>query len=263
MSSSFHPPLQHFRDALEASPLRLDIAALAVGAHCNEAGIDVDEGLSELDDLAAGVSDRTLPGILQFLFKDQGFGGEKDNYYDPANSYIDQVMLRRRGIPISLAIITIEVARRCNVPLFGVGMPGHFLVGCRDTEDIFLDPFEGTIIDKAAAHALFSDLHPSQEFRTEFLNETASDSIVLRMLNNLRMIHLRDRQISGLASVLELLVCFVDCPIDEFHRLAAALDALGRTDEAARHLDRAASRYGGTDADQMKARATQLWARLN
>jgi regulator of sirC expression with transglutaminase-like and TPR domain len=225
--------------------------------------MDVESELSKIDRLAEKISDHTLPGVIQFLFQEQGFGGEKDDYYNPANSYIDQVLQRRRGIPISLAIIIIEVARRCGVPLFGVGMPGHFLVGHREAEGVFVDPFEGKIIDGSAARDLFLVLHPGQEFRTEFLNETAPDVIVLRMLNNLRMIYLRDRGVSELTSVLELLVCLDDCPIDEFHRLASALDALGRTDEAARHLDKAANRYSGTDADQMRARATHLWARLN
>lgn len=262
MSSSF-PPLQRFQDALGESPLRLDIAALSIGAHCAETPMDVESELSKIDRLAEKVSDRTLPGVIQFLFQEQGFGGEKDDYYNPANSYIDQVLQRRRGIPISLAIITIEVARRCGVPLFGVGMPGHFLVGHREAEGVFVDPFEGKIIDESAARDLFLMLHPGQEFRTEFLSETAPDVIVLRMLNNLRMIYLRDRGVSELTSVLELLVCLDDCPIDEFHRLASALDALGRTDEAARHLDKAADQYSGTDADQMRDRATHLWARLN
>jgi regulator of sirC expression with transglutaminase-like and TPR domain len=225
--------------------------------------MDVESELSKIDRLAEKISDHTLPGVIQFLFQEQGFGGEKDDYYNPANSYIDQVLQRRRGIPISLAIIIIEVARRCGVPLFGVGMPGHFLVGHREAEGVFVDPFEGKIIDGSAARDLFLVLHPGQEFRTEFLNETAPDVIVLRMLNNLRMIYLRDRGVSELTSVLELLVCLDDCPIDEFHRLASALDALGRTDEAARHLDKAANRYSGTDADQMRTRATHLWARLN
>jgi len=263
VSSSFHPPLRHFQDALLESPLRLDIAALAAGAHCRQASIDVERQLSKIDHLAEEISDRTLPGIIQFLFQEQGFGGDKNSYYDPANSYIDQVLQRKRGIPITLAVITIEVARRCGVPLFGVGMPGHFLVGHRDAEGVFVDPFDGNIIDQSAARTLFLTLHPTQEFRPEFLSETAPKAIVLRLLNNLRMIHLRDRGVSELVSVLELLVCFDDCPIDEFHRLAAALDALGRTDEAARHLEKAAGRYRGTDAEQMRARATQLWARLN
>lgn len=262
MFSSF-PPLQHFQDALSKSPLRLDIAALSIGAHCGQTSTDVEKELSKIDRLAAEISDHTLAGIVQFLFQEQGFGGEKDDYYNPANSYLDQVLQRRRGIPISLAIITIEVARRCDVPLFGVGMPGHFLVGHREAEGVFVDPFEGKIIDEPAARALFLILHPGQEFREEVLSETAPNAIVLRMLNNLRMIYLRDRSVSELASVLELLVCFDDCPIDEFHRLASALDALGRTDEAARHLDKAANRYRGTDAEQMRARATHLWARLN
>ena len=262
MSSSFLP-LQRFQDALSESPLRLDIAALSIGAHCAETPMDVETELSKIDRLAAEISDHTLPGVIQFLFQEQGFGGEKDDYYNPANSYIDQVLQRRRGIPISLAIITIEVARRCGVPLFGVGMPGHFLVGHKEAEGVFVDPFEGKIIDESAARDIFLTLHPGQEFQTEFLTETTPEVIILRMLNNLRMIYLKDRGVSELTAVLELLVCLDDCPIDEFHRLASALDALGRTDEATRHLDNAADRYSGTDAEQMRTRATHLWARLN
>ena len=87
--------------------------------------------------------------------------------------------------------------------------------------------------------------------------------ILERMLNNLRMIHHQARNTPSLVAVLELLVCLPDCPLDEYHQLSSALELLGRVDEAARYLDQAADRYGGSDADQLRSQATRLWAKLN
>lgn len=243
--------------------MRLDRASLLLAAHIRPGAVDVEHQLRELDALAQEVSEPTLDGVARLLFRDLGFTGNSESYFDPANSYLDQVVARRVGIPITLSVLFIEIGRRVGVPLFGVGMPGHFLVGDRVDADVFVDAFAGTVLDTAGAQALFEAMQPQATFEPGFLAETSPAVIVLRMLNNLRMIHHRQRSTTELVAVLEMLTCLDDCPLEEYRHLASALELLGRVDEAARRLEEAADRYGGTDADQLSALATRLWARLN
>ena len=254
---------ERFRDALHASPVRLDLAALLIAAHCAPHEVDVDASLDALDGLAAQISEPTLDGVVRLLFRDLGFSGDRDGYYDPVNSYLDQVIARRAGIPITLSVIAIEVARRAGIPLFGVGMPGHFLVGDRVDNNVFVDAFSGSVLDAEGARQIFEGMQAGGRFEPSFLDETPPPVIVLRMLNNLRMIHGNARDTPAVVRVLELLVCLDDCPLEEYRNLAGALEQLGRVDEAARHLEAAAPRYGASDADQLWALAARLWARLN
>ncbi len=105
----------------------LDEAALLISAHANPE-LDVSSQLRRLDHLATQVDRGDSGGLCRVLFEQLGLRGDREHYDDPANSYLDQVLDRRRGIPISLSVLLIEVGRRCGVPLEAVGMPGHFLV---------------------------------------------------------------------------------------------------------------------------------------
>ncbi|HMC70976.1 MAG TPA: transglutaminase-like domain-containing protein, partial [Mycobacteriales bacterium] len=107
--------------------LPLDEIAFLIAAHAH-GGLDVDAQLTRLDELADQVRDPTLDGLRRLLFRDLGFTGNEGDYYDARNSFLDDVLDRRTGIPISLAVLTMEVGRRVGVPLAGVSMPGHFLL---------------------------------------------------------------------------------------------------------------------------------------
>src|SRR5256885_16075663 len=113
-------------NGLEAA-LPLDEAGLLIAAHAKPE-LDVGEQLARFDALADRVGEPTLDGLRRLLFRDLGFAGNEDDYFDPRNSYLDDVLERRTGIPISLAVVMMEVGRRVGVPLSGVSMPGHFLV---------------------------------------------------------------------------------------------------------------------------------------
>src|SRR3546814_4479768 len=84
--------------------------------------------MGRLDALAAGVAEPTVEALTAHLFGVEAFAGDTDSYFDPRNSLLSDVLDRRLGIPITLAVVAIEVGRRCGVPLVGIGMPGHFLV---------------------------------------------------------------------------------------------------------------------------------------
>ena len=134
--------------------IELDWAALVL-AVTEYPELDIAQETAALDSLAAGVARRLgdlrdplfcVNTLSEYLFDELGFRGNQDEYYDPRNSYLNEVLIRRLGIPITLALVYIETGRRLGVPLLGVGMPGHFMVRHRDVEDLFVDPFHGGIL---------------------------------------------------------------------------------------------------------------------
>lgn len=255
-------PADAFARWAASEPVPLDRAALAIAAHCRTEPVDEEAALAELDRLGAAVGEPTPQAVVELLFNSEGFGPNLRRYADPANSYLDLVVSRRMGIPITLAVVTIEVARRADVELHGVGMPGHFLVGTPDPET-FIDAFDGSIIDRAGAAAIFARFESRQDFDDSFLQQTPAEAILLRMLNNLRTLHLRQPDAPSLVAVLELLTRLPGCPIDEFMRLGQALATLGRPDKGAQVLESAADQFGGSDAEHLNQAVTRLWAQLN
>jgi hypothetical protein len=124
--------LAHFTELMTgpASDLMLDEAALTMSAVL-QPRLDVIEWLSVLDEFAASCPTPTREGVLAHLVGDLGFIGDRRSYGDWRNSCLDRVISGRRGIPISLSVVVIEVARRLGVGLHGIGMPAHFLIGIR------------------------------------------------------------------------------------------------------------------------------------
>src|SRR6059058_5909696 len=114
----------------------LDVAELALALARDEyPDLDVTRYVGELDRLADGVRPRLRGGLREqvsalgtWLFEEQGFRGNATDYYDPRNSYLNEVLDRRTGIPITLSVVTISVAQRAGLEVVGVGLPGHFIV---------------------------------------------------------------------------------------------------------------------------------------
>jgi len=159
----------------------LDEAALLIAAHDHP--VDVGASLAELDRLAAGITATGIADLARALFVDAGFGGDLAEYHDPRNSYLDEVLRRRLGMPITLSVVMIEVGRRCGVECVGVGMPGHFLVG---GDDGFVDPFHaGVPLDAAGARQLFDRLRPGAPFVPAYLDPVGPRAILARILANL------------------------------------------------------------------------------
>ena len=254
--------LDAFTDLVARDPVPLDQTALAIAAHCRGGDVDPAATLAELDRLGAAVREPVPEALVDLLFGQEGFGPNRGRFADPANSYLDLVVSRRLGIPITLAVVTIEVARRAGLELHGVGMPGHFLVGTPNPR-MFIDAFDGRLIDRAGAQSIFRRFESRQPFDESFLRPTPASQILLRMLNNLRTLHLHQSGGPSMLAVLELLTRLPDCPPDEFIRLGQALSAVGRPDDGARALEAAAERFGGAAADQLNGAALRLWAQLN
>src|SRR5882672_2502554 len=127
-------------------------AALLIAGH-GYPDLNVAGYLSRIEELAHMLSMRIgedatplerIADLNQFLFGDLGFAANSEDYYDPRNSFLNEVLERRTGIPITLSVIYMELGRRIGLPLQGVSFPGHFLVKCQSPEgEIVLDPFHG------------------------------------------------------------------------------------------------------------------------
>lgn len=183
----------------------LDEAALLVSAALRP-GLDMVEGMAALDLLADGCQNPTADGVAHHLFDTERFTGNRGAYYDWQNSCLDRVIAMRRGIPITLSVLMIEVARRVGVQLVGVGMPAHFLVGHADDDDIFHDAFDhGRRLDRDGARLLFEHVTGGQMAWDErYLDPTPDREIVVRMLNNLKGVFTGRGDALRLAIVMDL-----------------------------------------------------------
>jgi regulator of sirC expression with transglutaminase-like and TPR domain len=144
------------------------------------------------------------------LFNDLKFTGNAEEYYDPRNSFLNEVLDRRTGIPISISTVYLEVGWRLGMPLHGVGFPGHFLVKyLTGKEEIILDPFHrGSILTEKECQNRLDQLYDGQvEFRPDFLTAASKRQILIRILANLKNIYVaaKDHR-RALAAVERILV---------------------------------------------------------
>jgi regulator of sirC expression with transglutaminase-like and TPR domain len=208
--------------ALIGSP-SCDLARAALEiARIGHPDLDPAPALHALDTLAGELRPRLSGGtpgdaarlLARYLFEECGFRGNRADYYDPRNSFLNDVLDRRVGIPISLSVLAIEVGRRLGIRLDGVGFPGHFLVRVSGAPDLLLDCFDGgSPVDHdvllARLRAL-ADTSGGPEFAhvpPRFLEPTAPPGILARMLRNLLRIYLeREEHEHALAAVDLLLV---------------------------------------------------------
>ncbi|MEA3214863.1 MAG: hypothetical protein QOJ19_1019 [Acidimicrobiia bacterium] len=244
--------------------LRLDEACMLVAAHAHP-GLIVDDQLARLDDLASRVAQPDLDGIVELLFKTEGFRGNVEDYYDTENSFLDSVLDRRLGIPLSLSILTMEIGRRVGITLDGVGMPGHFLVRTRSDPPTFLDPFNGgRQLDVDGCADLLRQAGGDQvPFSIDLVDAVGSRAIVARLLGNLRATYEQRGDRHGLVWALRLRSRIPGMPLVEVRALASALASAGQFDEAAAELERLAGQVDKVPADKLRSRARQLRALLN
>lgn len=192
----------------------LAVAALLIG-EIEGGTVDVAHYLQLLDDFA-GLADAyraheegpfaTVRALNRALFGDLGFRGNQDDYYDPRNSFLDRVIDSRRGIPISLSIIYVEVGARLGAEVYGIGFPGHFLVGCDDDDErLVIDPFRmGLILGDEAQRDLLRQASRGQtEVTEEHLAPAGKRQILLRMLGNLAGVYSRRGDVYRSIEVLE------------------------------------------------------------
>lgn len=154
-----------------------------------------------------------LNAINSYLFEAKGFRGNKEDYYDPDNSYINRVLDTKLGIPITLSAIYIFIARRLGMPVYGVNLPGHFIVKYSENgEEYFIDPFnEGIIVSRPEAAEFVRNLGMSDEDlgKIPYLSVAEDKDIVLRMLRNLSEIYKEKKDEIRAAQIERLMLSLV------------------------------------------------------
>jgi regulator of sirC expression with transglutaminase-like and TPR domain len=181
--------------------IELDVASLLI-AEWEYEGLDVSRYVSLLDDFGERVQQARqerqdeafgeIRALNRTLFHELGFRGNQDDYYDPRNSFLHQVMERRTGIPITLSVLYMEVARRAGVRVDGISFPGHFLVRYdQGASSVIIDPFRmGMTLDAADLGALLKRARgPEAELTVDALAPASKREILLRMLTNLAHIY--------------------------------------------------------------------------
>jgi regulator of sirC expression with transglutaminase-like and TPR domain len=219
--------------ALDDASIPLDEVSLRIAAHALPQ-IDVLHELGRIDRLAAKCSEPTLHGVLRLLFRDQGFAGNRSDYYDPRNSFLNEVLNRRLGIPITLSVLVMEVGRRLGVPLAGVGMPGHFLVRDKVDPAVFVDAFGGgVLLDERGCERLFQSIQgANRPLDPQFLQPIPRAAIVSRLLGNLRAIYAQRRDTSSLLWVTRLRVRLPDADDTVWREHASVLANAGHVAQA-------------------------------
>lgn len=258
-------PTERFLQLVAApeAEVALDEAALLIAAHAHPT-LDVAAELAHLDELAAGVP-ADLDAVRRRLFVDEGFCGNRTDYYDPENSYLDSVLARKTGIPITLSVVLLEVARRCGIELVGIGMPGHFLVATTGPAPTsFVDAFDGgELLDQSGCAARFAALSGGRPLDPAALAPVGPIDILARMLANLGGVARQRRDPALLQWVLRLRAGMPARSLPERREVAAALARSGRFGEAADVLEQVADAMdAGPDHDVRRA-ARALRARLN
>jgi regulator of sirC expression with transglutaminase-like and TPR domain len=244
----------------------LDQLVLLVAAHADPT-VDIGRSIDRLDEIAARCDDRSFAGVIHHVFRNERFTGNRDDYYDPRNSFLNDVIDRRLGIPITLGIVAVEIGRRVGVPVVGIGLPGHFLVRDAMSRERYADPFDGRLLDQDGCRELFVATQGHTEYEEAYLAPVGTRAIVARLLANLKGIYLSRRDRRSLAWVLRLRAEVPGVPLEERRELASALAADGRFIEAAvvlDHLAKLAETAGQDDLVEEATRgATRLRARLN
>lgn len=235
---TFEPPtaLEYFASLVaDDASLSLVEAAISI-AQDDYPGLDTQAVLAEIDGLAARLK-RRLPAdavpvqrlrlLNRFFFQELGFAGNVNNYYDPDNSYLHRVLGSRRGIPISLAIVYIELATQIDLKARGVSFPGHFLIKLRMTTgqqhgEVVIDPFTGHSLSREELDELLAPYKRSRGLLGEFdvplglfLQAASSREVLARLLRNLKEIHRSAQDWRRLLQVQERLVVLLPDAWDE------------------------------------------------
>ena len=188
------------------SQINLAKAALYL-AQEEEPGLNVAAQLTILDDMATALRAnlpqepyplKIIQTLNHFLFDELGFHGNVSDYYDPRNSFLHEVLARRTGIPITLSLVYLELAKRIDFPMVGVGMPGHFLIRPTVAEmDLFVDPFHGgeVLFMQDCSNRFKQMFGDGANLDVRHLEPVTAREFLVRMLTNLKMIYLQQRDV--------------------------------------------------------------------
>ncbi len=250
--------------------LDLTRAALYLAAHgCTQLRSmhDIGFALEKIDRLAESAStphagNTSFDAWHRLCFTTLFLRGDNTSYHDPRNSYLPDVIDRRVGLPIALAVLCIELGQRLGVDCWGVGMPGHFLVGARREiggESVFVDAFDGgKILDEDGCHQRFVQMFGrDREWSTSLLAATDERAMLVRMVANLKQHAARRRDLTTLCDLARLRWFLPHLALDEGRELVRLCAAVGALDEAPVWMARLISRFGPYDGVAIDQRILQ------
>lgn len=257
MSGSPHfetPTALEYFATLVADDATLPVLEAAVAAVQDEfPGLDVQGVLAQVDSLADRLR-RRIPAdaaplqrlrlLNRYFFQELGFAGNVNDYYDPRNSYLPAVLESRRGIPLTLALLYIELATQAGLQAQGISFPGHFLVKLHlPRGEVVIDPFSGQSLSREDLEERLQPLRAASGWDGDdevplglFLQSAPARDVVARLLRNLREIHRVSGDLERLARVLQRLVILLPQAWEERRELALVLAELGRHARAAEEL---------------------------
>ena len=269
-------PLQYFSSLVQSDehfPLLEAAVSLAQDEYPD---LDVQQVLGDVDQLLARIK-RRLPAdapalqrlrlLNQFFFHDLNFGGNVNDYYDPDNSYLNALLRTRRGIPITLAVLWLELAAGLGLNARGVAFPGHFMVKVNLPKgQVVIDPFSGQSLSREELAERLEPFrqrsHSPDDFEAPiglYLKSAPPREIISRMLRNLKDIHKTQEDLPRLLAVMDRLIVLQPEGWTEFRDRALVWAALGDEERAAADLETyLAHAEDALDIDAMAERLAQL-----
>lgn len=264
--------------ALPDAKINLAQAALLIAAD-EYPELDISFWLARLDNMADELRSRfpaqrdaqtVIPILNTYLFDELDFHGNLAEYYDPRNSYLNDVLERRTGLPITLSVIVLALAQRLRLPIYGVGLPGHFMVKWRDAEnEIVFDPFNGgEILDRRGIEArVRASSNPILPFQSDWLEAVSTKYILFRMLQNLKQIFVRAEELQRAWQVVDKILLLDPRAGDEIRDFGLLSLRLGAYQQSAISLEQyLLSHPDAPDGDLMRVylrRALEEVERLN
>lgn len=246
-------PLEYFAALVQSDDEFPLFEAAASIAQDEYPELDVQQLLGDMDQLQARLQRRLgtdaqamerLRALNQFFFGDLGFGGNVNNYYDPENSYLHAVLRTRRGIPITLGLLWMELAQAVGLQVRGVAFPGHFMVkALLPRGQVLMDPFTGQSLSR---EELSERLEPYQRSADQaegevplglYLQAATPREIIARVLHNLKEVHRAQKDWPRLMAVQDRLVVLLPQAWDEWRDRGLAHAEMGHSEQAVRDLE--------------------------
>ncbi|MFZ5470815.1 MAG: SirB1 family protein [Myxococcota bacterium] len=235
-------------EAMRADPPRLDLAAVAI-AHLDVPQPEPALVLERLDQLGRRVAEVLPEGagplaqihaLRRVLAEEEGFSGDREDLLAPENSFLHRVLERRQGLPITLSVLYLEVARRAGIAMFGVGFPGHFVIASDEgAQKLVVDPFHGgQVLTEDGCADLLSRVAPQVKFTSSMIAPARAKSVAYRMLNNLKRSYLQRGEGEQALATVDLMLSVAPDHPGELRARAAILSALGAYRAALADIER-------------------------